>query len=283
MVAAAIGGSAAVSGITGLVGSSQAASGAQQAANTEAAATQAAINAEQSNFQIAYGVLDPYAQTGTAAEQEMELELGLYTNPATGQPAGPETNAPLGAMPSLTDITQLPGYSFTLQQGLNATNNAASAQGMAAVPGVSGNYSGAQQKGDIGYAENLANTYYNNYLANYWTNQNNRYNMLAGLVNTGAAAGGGLGNNAVNTGSAIAGTGQAGANSIAAAQEAQANAGAAGITGLGSSVSNALVANALLGNQSTSSINNASSPAYTGAPGNVGGYYTGGLGDTSAG
>jgi hypothetical protein len=271
MVAAAIGGSAAISGITGLVSSSQAASGAANAQATEAAATQAAIAAEQSNFQTAYGLLDPYAQTGTGAEGELSAEIGVGPIGA-GSPA----YGFLDRAPSLTDITQLPGYSFTLQQGLNATNNAASAQGMAAVPGGTGtvgaggsNYSGPQQKGDIGYAENLANTYYNNYLSNYWTNQNNRYNMLAGLVNTGAAAAGGLGTNAVNTGSAIAGTGQAGANSIAAAQEAQANAGAAGIAGLGGAGSNALLGAALFSNQSTNTIQPTSYNADYGGGGDV--------------
>lgn len=252
MVAVAIGVGAGVSGISSIVGGSIASSGAQAAASTEANATNQATAAEQAMFQQAYGLEQPYAATGTDAEAELAAELGIkgpygFQNPAYG------TFGFLGAQPSLTDVTQLPGYSFTLQQGLNATNNAASAQGLAAVPG-SGNYSGVQQKGDISYAEGLANTYYNNYLSNYWTNQNNRYNMLAGLVNTGAGAAESLGGQATTTGANIANTTQAGANSVAAAQEAAANATAGGVSGLGSSVSNALVANALLGNQSASTI-----------------------------
>lgn len=256
MVAAAIGGSAAISGITSLVGGSKSASGAQQAASTEAAATQQAIQAEQQMFQQAYGLEAPYATTGTTTEQELLGEMGLaslYGGTNTGGNFS-GTGDYLGNMPSLTDASKLPGYNFTLQQGMNATNNAMTAQGLAAVPG-GGNYSGAQMKGNIAYAEGLANTYYNNYLSNYWTNQNNRYNMLAGLVNTGQAAAGNLGQQATQAGGNIAATGQAGANSIAAAQQAGANAQAAGISGLGSSAGNALTAAALFGNQGGSTIN----------------------------
>jgi hypothetical protein len=283
MVAVAIGVGAGVSGLSSIVGGSIASSGAQKAASTEAAATTAAVNAEQADFQQAYGLEQPYAGAGTTAETELSSELGLGGGtPSYG------TYGELGAQPSLTDVSGLPGYQFTLQQGLNSVNNAASAQGLAAVgtsnpQGGGTTFSGVQGKGLATYAENLANTYYNNYISNYWTNQNNRYNMLAGLVNTGATAAGNLGNQAVQTGSNVANTTQAGANSVAAAQEASANATAGGVSGLGSSVSNALVANALLGNQSASTINssgiyNPSSPAYVGGSGNVGGYYTSGVG-----
>jgi len=254
MVAAAVVGGSAISGIGGLIGSSQAASGAQQAAATEAAAqdraTQAqlqmqqnAIAQEQLGFSEAQFYQNPFWDTGLGNYLGLSKEVGIGA---------------LGAQPSLTDITQLPGYSFTLQQGLNATQNAAAAQGL----GVSG----AALKGASTYAENLANTYYNNYLQNYWTNQNNRFNMLYNLAGFGSGSANALTSAAVgagNTGaqaSTAAGAqiGSTIANTsagIAQAQQSAANLQGAGLTGFGSSIGSALsnpaVANALFGGGST--------------------------------
>ena len=174
MVAVAIGG-AVIGGVSNIVGGSIASSGAQKAAQTEANAQQAATQASLDMFNTAQATEAPYVAGGTQALSEIQGEMG-GTIPVPGQ-----TGA-LGAVPSLTDVSGLPGYAFTLQQGLNATQNAAAAQGL----GVSG----VALKGASTYAENLANTYYNNYLQNYWTNQNNRYNQLYNQVVTGQAAAG---------------------------------------------------------------------------------------------
>jgi hypothetical protein len=129
----------------------------------------------------------------------------------------------------------MPGYQFTQQQGLLATQNAAAAQGL----GVSGNaLAGAAQ-----YATNLASTNYQQYFNDFWANQNNRYNQLMGMVQTGTNAAVGAGSN-VAASAAAAGQQQAAAGQAAAA----------GTVGAGSSVSNALVANALLGNQTGSTL-----------------------------
>jgi len=247
MVAAAVVGGSAISGIGGLIGSSQAASGAQQAAATEAAAqdraTQAslqeqqnAIAQEQLGFREAETYQAPFWDLGLGNLQELSAEVNM--------PGG------LAAQPSLTDITQLPGYSFTLDQGLKATQNAAAAQGL----GVSG----AALKGATTYAENLAGTYYNNYLQNYWTNQNNRFNMLYNLAGFGSGSANALTSAAVgagNTGAqASTAAGQQVANTIAntsagiaQAQQSAANLQGAGITGASSSIGNSLTTAALLG------------------------------------
>src|SRR5215472_8522624 len=229
MVAAAVVGGSAISGIGSLVGGSTAASGAQAAAQTEAQAQQAATQAElqmqqnaiaqeQLGFSEAQAYQNPFWDTGLGNYLGLSKEVGAGA---------------LGAQPSLTDITQLPGYSFTLDQGLKATQNAAAAQGL----GVSG----SALKGASTYAENLANTYYNNYLQNYWTNQNNRYNQLYNLVQTGQAAAG-------QTATAATASGAQQANAItqtaagqAQAQQNAANLQAGGILGAGTSVNNALL------------------------------------------
>lgn len=245
MVAAAVIGGGAISGVTGLIGSSTSASAQQQAAQAQAAATQAAIQAEQSQFQTGLGYTSPYATVGAEWLNKLSGEIkGGYGFTTPGQ------SGTLGAMPSLTDMTQLPGYSFTLQQGEKAVNNAASATGTAAVPG-GGNYSGAQAKGNINYAEGLANTYYNNYLQNYWTNQNNRYNMLAGIANMGLGAATSIQGNAVTTGGQVGTTGLSGTAAANNLNVGAANTQAAGLTGLGSNISSNLLLASALGNTGT--------------------------------
>lgn len=277
MVAAAIGIGGVASAGASLFGASTSANAQQAAAAQEAAATEAAIQAEQTQFNTGLGYTAPYAVFGTDAEAELLAEMGNL--PGESGPPGnfSGTGTWLGSMPSLTDPTQLPGYSFTLDQGLKATNNAASATGTAAVPG-SGNYSGAQEKADIGYAEGLAGTYYNNYLSNYWTNQNNRYNMLSGISNQGLGAATSIQGNAVTAGGQMGTTGISGTTAANNFNVGGANTLAAGITGAGNSLSSNLLLASALGNTGTT-VN----PTSATAPGNVGGYYTGGLGDTSYG
>lgn len=267
MVAAAIVGGGAISGITGLVGASTSAGAQQQAAQAQLAATQAAIAAEQQQFQTGLGYTAPYAVYGTGAEAELLGEMGNL--PGQSGPPGNFNGMGnwLGSMPNISDPTQLPGYQFTLGQGLNATNNAASATGTAAVPG-SGNYSGAQQKADIGYAENLASTYYGNFLQNYWANQNNRFNMLGQLTNYGLGAATSIQGNAVTAGGQIGTTGVSGTAAANNYNVGAANTQAAGLQGFGSNLSsNLLLANAL-GNTGTT-LNPSSSNVANSYAGNI--------------
>lgn len=301
---AIIEGAAVVGGLSlagSVAGSSISAGGAQKAAQTEANAQQQAIQAEtqmfdqgqqiqqqdlataiaqaQQYYGTASGLEQPYAQMGIPFGNELTGEI-LGGQPVPGQ-AGP-----LGAMPSLTDMSQLPGYDFTLQQGLLATQNAAAAQGL----GISG----PAMKAASSYAENTANTFYNNYLQNYWSNQNNRYNMLAGVMNTGATAATNLGGQAVNTGLGIAsaagaagnqalssavttggqigGTTTSTAANIAQAQQNAANTVGAGITGgIQGGITNALLANALLSNAGSTIPSGTGSDFYSRA---AGAFYT---------
>jgi len=253
-VGAAVLGGSAISAGANLIGGSSAASGAQQAAATEAAAedraTQAslqeqqnAIADEQQGFNEAQTFQAPIYDQGVGNLYELAAEVD---------------RGGLGAQPSLTDITQLPGYQFTLDQGLKATQNAAAAQGL----GVSG----PALKGAANYAEGLAGTYYNNYLQNYWTNQNNRFNMLYNLAGFGSGSANALTSAAVGAGNtgAQASTAAGGqiaqtvantSQGIAQAQQNAANLQGAGLTGAGSSIGSALsnpaVANALFGGGST--------------------------------
>ena len=275
MVAAAVIGGGVLTAGSNLIGSQTAASGQQQAANTNLQAQQTANATSLQEQQNAQQQADTYwsraSDTGQHYVNEAQtvenpfINIGqgsgniLYNQLATGQ---------LGVQPSLTDMSQLPGYQFTLDQGLKATQNAAAAQGL----GVSG----AAMKGATNYAEGLAGTFYNNYLSNYWANQNNRYNMLAGVMNTGANAAnqltsvtGGAGNQlvstagtlgsgqiaaAVNTGNTIANTTTGTAANIGQAQAGGAATQAAGLSSAGNSLSSILNNPAVLSSLSGSSL-----------------------------
>lgn len=264
MVAAAVGIGGAVSGIGGIIGSSESASAQKQAAATEAAATQAAIQAEQTQFQTGLGYTAPFATEGQLADIELASELGT-----SGIGVGNAAYGSLDAPPSLTDVSKLPGYQFTLTQGEEAAANAAAAQGLGQVyptaqsPANYGSNSGPEGKGLVSYAEGLANTFYNNYLSNYWTNQNNRYNMLAGLTNTGATTATSIQGAAVNTGQAQATSGLSGTTAANNLTVGAANTQAAGITGAANSLGSNLLLATALGNTGTT-IGGGNNPGNTG-------------------
>ena len=197
--AAAVAGGIGAAGSIGssLIGSSAARGGAQQATNTQ----QQALAAEQAMAQ-------PYATAGQVAETELGAEL---QSGALGQPAPTD----------LTAIANFPGYQFTLRQGLQATQNAAAAQGL----GVSG----PALLGAANYATGLAQSNFQQYFNDYWANQNNRFNMLSKLVGVGANAAVGAGSNVADT-----------ASGIANAQLAQGAATASGVTGAGNAASSFL-------------------------------------------
>ncbi len=185
-IGAAIIGSAALSAGAGAISSGMASSAQQGAANT-ASQTQRDIYAQ--NQQL----LNPYVQGGLGAYSTLNNLLGVGGNSATMQ----------------STLEGLPGYQFTLGQGLKATQSGAAARGLGS--------SGAALKGAANYATGLANSQYGNYVG-----------QLQNSANTGMQAG-----------SSIAGVGQATGAGIGASQIAAGNAAAAGYLGAGNAISNA--------------------------------------------
>lgn len=115
-----------------------------------------------------------------------------------------------------TDLQNTPGYQFTLNQGLDAINNTASARG-----GVGG---GNQLKAITDYAEGLASTTYQQQLQDYMAQQNQQLGALQNVAGSGQNAVSGLAaagqNAATNAGNALIGAG----NATSAGQIAQGNA-----------------------------------------------------------
>lgn len=134
------------------------------------------------------------------------------------------TPGPLDAPFNPANLAQTPGYQFTLQQGENAVENAASATG-----GVGG---GNTLKAITGYAEGLADTTYQQQLQDYMAQQQQQYGALTQLTGSGQNAAANLGaigsSAATNAGNALIGAG----NAQAAGTIGSANALTSGLAGL---------------------------------------------------
>jgi hypothetical protein len=186
--AALIGGVASAG--AGIAGSAIQAGAATSAAQTQAAKAQQAMNIAGTNLQSA--VQPQYAATGAiqsaygpylAASQQGLGQLGAAM-PSVTAPYTQQFQAPTAAQAAAT-----PGYQFALQQGLNAIQSGAAAQGNL--------LTGGTQKNLANYATGLASqTYqqtYNNALAQYQNNYNvfannqaNMFNRLMGYAGLGA-------------------------------------------------------------------------------------------------
>lgn len=185
---AIIGGSVA----SGLLGASSAKSAAK--AQTKAADAQAQVQREM--YEQTREDLSPWRESGQTANQAANAMLGLGAAPTVdGQQWSFETS---------------PGYTFNLQQGMNALDASAATRG--------GLLSGATLKAAQEYGAGLASN-------EYW----NTYNALAGQSTVGQNA-------AAQTGSAA---GQA-ASGISNALANAGNATAAGYTGTANALSGAM-------------------------------------------
>ena len=107
-----------------VVGAGASIAGSQTAANAQTQASQNAINAQQQMFNVTQQNLSPYNTAGQGALTALQGLTGTNTggNPLT---------APLTAQfqPTQAQLAATPGYQFTLNQGLESTQNAYAAQG----------------------------------------------------------------------------------------------------------------------------------------------------------
>jgi hypothetical protein len=208
MVAAAVGIGAAVAG------TAVSASASKSAAKTQADAANNAAQVQWNEFNQLQQNQQPYMDLGVGTIPRLQDQLGN-----------------LGRMQfsfSPGDLTQTPGYQFTLQQGLKGVDNSLSAKGL--------NLSGAQAKGIGQYATGLADqTYqqqYQNALQQFMTNygvQSDQYNRLSGLVGLGQNSAALVGNAGLQT-----------ANNVGNYITQAGNAQAAGTIGVGNAINKGL-------------------------------------------
>lgn len=208
-------GSAAISSSAASSAAKAQANAATNAAALQAGAANTASADQLAMFNSIQQMLSPFVQQGTGAVNELGMTpqgvpgaTGGLTD-ANGQPTGfiqqganianataanpafntsadvANPNGPLNINnlaqtfnPTMAQLEQTPGYQFTLDQGLKATQNSYAAQGLGT--------SGAAMKGADQYATGLASTTYNQQLQNYLTQNAQQYNMLLSGQSQGA-------------------------------------------------------------------------------------------------
>lgn len=210
---------AAAIGVVGAVaGGAIAASGAEGAAQTQAAAAQRGQDISQGIFDKTSANEAPFLNAGIGAQSNLNYLLGIGKpgDPAlAGASAGTAASSPAGGFGSfLTPFNAdnfkslTPQYQFNLQQGgQGVLNQDASAQGAE---------SGAALKDLIGFNQGYANNSFNSAFANYNTQQNNIFGRLNAIAQMGQGAGtntatgassfaNSISNSAQNVGTALAG------------------------------------------------------------------------------
>lgn len=202
---------------------------AKSAAETQAEGQTNAANITANNQGQIRADLAPFKQLGYDSLPQVEALTG--TNPG-GNPLTAALTKPF----TPDDLTNTPGYKFTLQQGLNAVKNSNIAVGHG--PG-----SGPLGKGLADYASGLASTTYNDQLKNYLAQNLQTYNMLTGNVGTGEAAAAQTGAFGTTNNKTISDLLSGSAASQAGGTVGQANA----LTGATGNLQQLLLTNALLG------------------------------------
>ena len=197
MVAAAMVGAA----VVGAAGSAYAGKKSSKAAETQAASADRASEIQQENFEQTRKDLAPYKQAGDTSLNQLMGQMGTngyFNQNFTGQ-----------------DIYSDPSYQFRLQQGQNAIQSSAAAQG--------GLLSGATLKALQNYGQESASQEYGNAYNRFNADQTNRYNRLSNLVGVGQNAAAQLGNAGAQTAQAVAHNTMQRANALPAGQVANAN------------------------------------------------------------
>jgi hypothetical protein len=250
-VGAAIGGVASAAGSIGssLIGGNKAASGSQQSQYLQALEMNQNI-ANTAPF-IGAGQYAVNALQGGLQSGQFGTPMDLSGMPTAGQ--APTAPGPFVWNPTMEGLAQTPGYQFTLDQGLRATQSSAAARGLG--------MSGAAMRGAADYASGKASETYNqqltnainiygqglnrydkqlagytagnaqfqNQFENYWKNQANPFGLNLDLAKLGQAAA---------AGQAVSGTDAA--KNIGAAAQTGAQYQGAGIAQAGNALAGTL-------------------------------------------
>jgi hypothetical protein len=177
----------------GAAGSMKAAStqagAAEQAQQLEAQQAQNALNFQEQEWNTQQGNEAPFLQAGQGAVQQLSQLMqpgGSLTQPWTQQ----------FQAPTASQAAQTPGYQFELQQGTQALDNSAAAQG-SLTSGATGaaleQYGQGLASTDYQQAYNNALTQYNTGFNTFEQNQANQFNRLGALAGIGQTTAGQLG------------------------------------------------------------------------------------------
>lgn len=187
--------------IGSITGSNKQAKAATQAANTQLEATREATKVQKDMYDQTRMDLMPYADAGRSSLSQLMGQMGpngYFNQTYDGQ-----------------DIYSDPSYQFRLNEGLDAVQSGAAAQG--------GLLSGATLKALQGYGQDMASQEYQNAYNRFNADQTNRYNRLSNIVGLGQNAAAQQGNAGMQTAQAVANNTMSGANAQAAGQIAAGN------------------------------------------------------------
>lgn len=187
--------------IGSLTGANKQAKAATQAANTQLEASREATKVQKDMYDQTRKDLMPYADAGRGSLSQLMGQMGpngYFNKTYNGQ-----------------DIYSDPSYQFRLNEGLDAVQSGAAAQG--------GLLSGATLKALQGYGQDMASQEYQNAYNRFNADQTNRYNRLSNIVGLGQNAAAQQGNAGMQTAQAVANNTMSGANAQAAGQIAAGN------------------------------------------------------------
>lgn len=210
MSAIAVGIGTGVAGIAGLAGAAMNSSAAGNAADMQSAAEQQALAFQQQEWSQSQANEQPYLQAGAGALSSMQQMT------AAGVPQF--TQADFLA-------NQDPAYAFDKQQGINAIQASAAANG--------GLMSGGTLTALTNYGQGMASNEYQNAYSRFMNNQNTQFSRLGSIAGMGQSAAGSLGQLGSQFASAAgnAATGSANAQAAGAIGSANAWGGALGTIG----------------------------------------------------
>lgn len=237
---AVIGGSIAAAGALGSAAISSSAS--KGAAGQQVAGAEAGTQELGRQYDLTRGDLLPYNTAGQSSESALLKLLGLDEggNPLTAPLSTTYTPFTPG------DLSQTPGYQFTLAQGLKATQNGFAAKGLAS--------SGAAEKGAGQYATGLADSTYLDQLKAYISQyqaglagKSQTFNQLSNLTSLGEDAGAKTGAVGGQAAQGIANLDAGIGNANAAGTVGTANALSGSLGSLGGIFNNSVLLQKLLG------------------------------------
>lgn len=216
----AIGGGLVAGGL-GLAGSAISAGATGNAAQLQYAAAQQANATQQSEFSTEQANEAPWLQAGQSALTQMQ-------NPSFQQPF------------TMANFQQDPGYQFDLQQGQQAIQRAAAANG-----GLQG---GGSAKALAQYTQGMASNDYEQAYNNYNNNQSLAFNRLAATAGMGQTATAGMNQAGQNASTNISQNTMGAANAMGAASIAQGNNWSNTLGSIGNGMSNNLMGAAYMNN-----------------------------------
>lgn len=204
-VAVAVGGGALIGAGTGIYSANKAGDAAQMQQNSANYATQV----QQQEFQQQQANQQPWLQAGAGALSQM------------GNPSFQQNF-------TAQDFQQDPGYQFDLQQGQEALQRSAAAQG--------GLQSGGTMKGLAQYTQGMASNEYQNAYNRFMNNKTTNFNQLASIAGLGQTANGQMGQAGSNMANNVGNIAMSNANAQGAASIAQGNIVGNTANGIGNSL-----------------------------------------------